>query len=122
MRKESSTNNINEKRLRELCGTSYALSIIGGRWKPTIICRLMDGKVRYSDLRDSIIGISERNLVQQNRAQEKQWIQIRIVHPQVPPKVEYELTEDGLCMQPMLSKMSEWGNNHKAKYQKEELV
>ena len=122
MRKESSTNNINEKRLRELCGTSYALSIIGGRWKPSIICRLMDGKVRYSDLRDSIIGISERMLVQQLRELEKDGILIRIVHPQVPPKVEYELTEDGLCMQPMLSKMSEWGNNHKAKYQKEELI
>lgn len=122
MRKESSTNNINEKRLRELCGTSYALSIIGGRWKPTIICRLMDGKVRYSDLRDSIIGISERMLVQQLRELEKDGILIRIVYPQVPPKVEYELTEDGLCMQPMLSKMSEWGNNHKAKYQKEEVV
>lgn len=121
MRKQSSTNTINEKRLLEMCGTYYALSIIGGRWKPIIIYRLMYGKMRYSELRDAIQGISERMLVQQLRELEGDGLLRRIVHAQVPPKVEYELTEDGLCMQPMLSKMSEWGNNHKAKYQEKKV-
>lgn len=122
MRKESSTNTINEKRLLEICGTSYALSIIGGRWKPIIIFRLMYGKLRYSELRDSIEGISERMLVQQLRELEADGILTRIVHPQVPPKVEYDLTEDGLSMRSMLSEISAWGTQHKAKHQQVKRV
>lgn len=64
---------------------AYTLSLIGGRWKPGIICQLMNGRMRYSELKKSLPGISERMLVAQLRELEKDQIVQRIVHPEVPP-------------------------------------
>jgi DNA-binding HxlR family transcriptional regulator len=116
MRKESSTNSLNEKKLREVCATVYTLSIIGGRWKPTILHILLHGKQRFSQLRDILPNISERMLSQQLKELEKDGIITRIVHAEVPPRVEYELTADGLSMQQMLRSISEWGVTHKRKH------
>lgn len=113
MRKETSTNALNEKQINDTCGMAYSLSIIGGRWKPAILCRLAYGKMRYSDLKNSIDGISERMLVAQLRELEKDHIVKRNVYAVVPPRVEYELTDLGLTMRPMLQAMSDWGNMHR---------
>jgi len=113
MRKETSTNALNEKQINDTCGMAYSLAIIGGRWKPAILCRLCYGKMRYSDLKNSINGISERMLVAQLRELEADQIVSRIVHAVVPPRVEYELTALGLTMKPMLQAMSDWGNMHR---------
>jgi DNA-binding HxlR family transcriptional regulator len=109
MRKESSTNAFNEKQINDSCGMAYALSVLGGRWKPAILCRLMHQTMRYSDLKNSIDQISERMLVAQLRELEADKIVKRTVYPVVPPRVEYELTELGLSMRPMLKAMSDWG-------------
>lgn len=113
MRKDTSTNAYNEKQILDGCGMAYSLSVIGGRWKPAILCRLAHGSMRYSELRDSIGIISERMLVSQLRELEKDRIVRRIVHAEVPPRVEYELTEVGQSMRPMLNAMSEWGNKNR---------
>lgn len=113
MRKESSTNALNEKLLNDTCGMAYALSILGGRWKPAILCRLIHGKMRYSDLKNSIPGISERMLIAQLRELEKDQVIRRIVHAVVPPRVDYELTDLGHSMKPLLKAMSDWGNMHR---------
>ncbi len=113
MRKENSTNAINGKQLRGDCGTAYTLSLIGGRWKPSILWRLLDGKLRYSELKKSITGISERVLVLQLRELENDQLVKRIVYPEVPPRVEYELTPLGWSMEPMLQHISDWGNMHR---------
>ncbi|WP_118976350.1 winged helix-turn-helix transcriptional regulator [Taibaiella koreensis] len=113
MRKESSTNALNEKLLNDSCGMANALSVLGGRWKPAILCRLVHGKMRYSDLKNSIVNVSERMLIAQLRELEKDQVIRRIVHPVVPPKVEYELTELGKTMKPLLKAMSDWGNMHR---------
>ena len=115
MRKESSTNAINEKQINDSCGMAYSLSILGGRWKPAILCRLMHQTMRYSDLRNSIVQISERMLVSQLRELEADQVVKRTVYPVVPPRVEYELTALGLSMKPMLKAMSDWGNMHRSK-------
>jgi len=115
MRKESSTNALNEKLLKDTCGMAYALSILGGRWKPAILCRLVHGKMRYSDLKNSILHISERMLIAQLRELEKDQVIQRIVHAVVPPRVDYELTELGQTMKPLLRAMSNWGNMHRSK-------
>ncbi|WP_316811920.1 winged helix-turn-helix transcriptional regulator [Pedobacter heparinus] len=117
MRKDTSTNAFNEKQINDSCGMAYSLSVIGGRWKPAILCRLLYGKMRYSDLRNSIANISERMLVAQLRELETDQVVKRIVHPVVPPRVEYELTELGLTMKPMLKSMSDWGNMHRSQVQ-----
>ncbi len=114
MRKDTSTNTLNEKMLNESCGMAYSLKIIGGRWKPAILCRLSHQKMRYSDLKNSIEGISERMLVAQLRELELDLIIKRTVYAVVPPKVEYELTELGETMRPMLQSISEWGNMHRS--------
>lgn len=115
MRKESSTNALNEKAINDSCGMAYCLAVLGGRWKPAILCRLSHQKMRYSDLRKSIENISERMLVAQLRELEAEQIISRIVYPVVPPHVEYEMTTLGRTMLPILQAMSDWGNMHRTK-------
>lgn len=122
MRKETSTNALNEKQINDTCGMAYSLSIIGGRWKPAILCRLTHGKMRYSDLKNSIASISERMLVSQLRELETDQIIKRIVYPVVPPKVEYELTALGETMKSMLQAMSDWGNMHRKAVKTDQTV
>lgn len=113
MRKETSTNAFNEKMINDGCGMALSMSVIGGRWKPAILCRLAYGTMRYGELKKSIDGISERMLVAQLREMEKDRIVQRIVYPEVPPRVEYQLTDLGRTMKPMLDAMSEWGNKYR---------
>lgn len=115
MRKDASTNSVNERLLRDSCGMAYALTIVGGRWKPAILCRLRHQTMRYSELKRSIEGISERMLVSQLRELEEQQIITRIVYAEVPPRVDYQMTELGKTMFPMLQAMSDWGNMHREK-------
>jgi DNA-binding HxlR family transcriptional regulator len=115
MRKENSTNNANEANLIKNCGMVYALSVFGGRWKPTILFSLLKGKRRYNELFKSISGISERMLVTQLRELEQHGLVKRIIYPEVPPRVEYELTPLGLSTRSMLQSISKWGNTHRSK-------
>ena len=109
MRKQTSTNALNEQRLIDACGMAATLKVIGGRWKPTILCRLVAGTKRYNELKKSIEGISERMLVAQLRELEQEGIVRRVVYAEVPPRVEYEITDLGHTMTPMLRAMSDWG-------------
>lgn len=114
MRKLTSTNAENEANLNRSCGMEYTLSIIGGRWKPAILFGLFKGKMRYNVLLKSIPGISERMLVAQLRELEQHGLLKRIVYPEVPPRVEYELTSMGLSTKTFIQGMSEWGNMHRS--------
>jgi DNA-binding HxlR family transcriptional regulator len=109
MRKENSTNTINKQRIEKNCGMSYTLTAIGGRWKPAILWRLWHGKMRYSELRDSIPEVTERMLVLQLREMEKDGLINRIVYAEVPPRVEYELSAKGNSLKPILKSLSDWG-------------
>lgn len=114
MRKRSSTNWMNEERLKKNCGMAYTLNLIGDRWKGSILWSLLeDERLRFSQLRDLLTGISERMLAKQLAELEQNQLVNRIVHPEVPPRVEYELTELGYSMRPMLKKMSDWGERHR---------
>ena len=109
MRKENSTNTLNKQQIDRDCGMSYTLTVIGGRWKPAILFRLTRGKMRYSELRDSIPNVTERMLVLQLRELEKDGLIKRIVYAEVPPRVEYELTDKGNSLRPILRSLSDWG-------------
>ncbi|UOG73338.1 helix-turn-helix transcriptional regulator [Hymenobacter tibetensis] len=109
MRKQTSTNTLNRQRTIDMCGMAYALTVVGGRWKPSILARLLHEKLRYSALRDQLTGISERMLVLQLRELEQDGIVRRIVHAEVPPRVEYELTERGQSLGPVLRSLADWG-------------
>ena len=106
--KETSTNNINKQYIIE-CDTPYAISQIGGRWKLLILCQLESGKKRFGELHKSICNITERMLTTQLRELEKSNIIKRTVYAEVPPRVEYEYTEMGLELVPILKQLGCWG-------------
>ncbi len=113
MRKESSTNALNEKSIHANCGMAYTLSLIGGRWKPNILWRLLQGPMRYSALKRSIDGVTERILTAQLRELEADGLVHRTVYPEIPPRVEYQLTPLGWSMQSILENLSDWGVGHR---------
>jgi DNA-binding HxlR family transcriptional regulator len=114
MRKETSTNTLNKKKIDETCNLAHTISLIGGRWKPSILWRLMSGKMRYNELRKNLPDVSERILVLQLRELEKDGLVKRIVYAEVPPRVEYQLTETGLSMKPMLKTILDWGMKNRS--------
>ncbi|HAU5603799.1 TPA: helix-turn-helix transcriptional regulator [Citrobacter koseri] len=90
-------------------GVEHVLRLLEGRWKLIILFHLFDGKVqRYSDFEKLIPDISQKMLAQQLRQLEADGIVSRTVYPQVPPKVEYRLTEWGQELCPALDAMLKW--------------
>ncbi|WP_237152362.1 winged helix-turn-helix transcriptional regulator [Oryzibacter oryziterrae] len=90
-------------------GVENALKLLEGRWKLVILFHLFGGHVlRFSDLERAIPGISQKMLIQQLRQMEKDGIVRRIVHHQVPPKVEYCLTDWGQALCPALDALLTW--------------
>jgi len=110
--KENSTNNINRQYIQG-CDLSYAVCKIGGRWKLIILNKLKDGKLRFSELRNSISGITERMLTLQLRELEKENLVKRTVHAEVPPRVDYELTDIARELIPIWKQLDEWGGKHR---------
>jgi DNA-binding HxlR family transcriptional regulator len=112
-RKENSTNTINEIYWKENCGLTRTLSLIGGRWKINILSFLFNEKIlRYSELRKRLQGISERMLIAKLKELEKDGLITRVIYHEVPPKVEYSLTETGLSLGPIIGLMDRWGEAH----------
>ncbi|AKE58493.1 winged helix-turn-helix transcriptional regulator [Citrobacter farmeri] len=96
-------------------GVEHVLRLLEGRWKLIIIFHLFDGKVqRYSDFEKLIPAISQKMLAQQLRQLEADGIVSRMVYPQVPPKVEYRLTEWGQALCPALDAMLKWAEKREA--------
>ena len=90
-------------------GVDDALRMLEGRWKMVIIFQLFArGVLRFSELEKSIPGVSQKMLIQQLRELERDGIVSRTVYPQVPPKVEYDLTKWGKAMCPALDELLEW--------------
>jgi DNA-binding HxlR family transcriptional regulator len=90
-------------------GVEAALKILEGRWKLVILFHLFDGKLlRFSELERAIPSISQKMLIQQLRQLENDGVVRRIVHQQVPPKVEYGLTDWGEALCPALDELLRW--------------
>ena len=98
----------------EETGFSYTLSIISGKYKMTILYCLMEfGTVRFNEMKGYIKGIPYRTLSANFRELEADGLVHREEYPQVPPKVEYSLTEEGRSLCPILDAMCEWGDVHR---------
>lgn len=90
-------------------GIENVLQVIGGRWKLVILFQLFGGKtLRFSELERAIPGISQKMLIQQLRQLEKDEVVTRTVHPEVPPRVEYRLTDWGQSLCPALDSLLMW--------------
>ena len=93
------------------CSLELAIEIIGGKWKALILYHLQNGPLRSSELQRSITGISNKMFTQAVRDLEKAGLIKRTVHPVVPPKVDYELTEIGQSVIPNINDLAKWGRS-----------
>jgi DNA-binding HxlR family transcriptional regulator len=97
----------------EYCQVQDALSILVGKWKPIILLYLMSVEtMRYSEFKKALVGITPKMLTSQLRELEEEGLISRTVYPQVPPKVEYSITEYGMTLKPILDAMHEWSIAH----------
>lgn len=95
------------------CPVATTVSIIGSKWKLLIIRNLLTRPWRFNELKKDLDGISQKVLTDSLRSMEEDGIVTRTVYAEVPPRVEYALSELGKSMRPILDAMEEWGNAYK---------
>lgn len=105
-----------QKTIRELpaCPVETTLTLIGDKWKVLILRDLITGTKRFGELKKSIGSVSQKVLTAQLRDMEESGLVIRKVYAEVPPRVEYSLTELGHSLKPILDAMQCWGEGYKA--------
>jgi DNA-binding HxlR family transcriptional regulator len=111
--KPTSTNNRNRNELINFCGMNYALDILAGRWKLLILYKLENKKLRYGDIKKIMPNITDRMLTLHLKEMERDGLVNRTVYPEVPPKVEYELTESAMALAPVWKQLEQWGLSHR---------
>ena len=97
------------------CPVETTLMLIGDKWKVLILRDLMDGTRRFGELKKSIGTVSQKVLTAQLRDMEEKGLLTRKVYAEVPPRVEYTLTETGYSLKPILDSMWAWGADYQAK-------
>lgn len=97
-----------------LCPVETALMLMGDKWKILIVRDLLTGTKRFGELKKSLEGISQKVLTQHLRIMEKTGLVHREVYAEVPPKVEYSLTDLGRSLKPIHEAMFKWGEKYKA--------
>ena len=97
------------------CPVETTLMLIGNKWKVIILRDLLPGTKRFGELKKSIGGVSQKVLTAQLRDMEESGLVIRKVYAQVPPRVEYSLTDLGQSLKPILDSMRNWGEEYKAR-------
>lgn len=95
------------------CPVATTVSIIGSKWKLLILRNLLLRPWRFNELKKDLAGISQKVLTDSLRSMEADGIITRTVYPEVPPRVEYALSELGESMRPIIQAMEVWGNNYK---------
>ena len=108
------------KMLKELpeCPVEITLMMISDKWKVLIIRDLMGGTKRFGELKKSIGNITQKVLTANLRSMEESGLLVRKVYAEVPPRVEYTLTETGYSLKNVLNSMIEWGNEYRKKVKK----
>ncbi|QNQ07611.1 winged helix-turn-helix transcriptional regulator [Sphingomonas alpina] len=103
------TPNLRRRAGRTGCAVEATMSVLGGIWKPVLVFHLLPGRVRFNALCRLTPNATARMITLQLRELEADGIIRRIVYPEVPPKVEYELTALGRTLEPILLSLREWG-------------
>ncbi len=104
------------KNINYQCSMELTLALIGGKWKSLILWHLGDKTLRFSELRKGMPQVTQKMLTQQLRELEEDGLIYRHVYTQVPPRVEYSLTEAGKSILPILGAMCQWGLDYLAAY------
>ncbi|WP_051189096.1 winged helix-turn-helix transcriptional regulator [Halalkalibacillus halophilus] len=97
---------------RELECMKTTLDVVCGKWKAVILLKLSTGTLRFGEIKKSIPLIKHQTLIKQLKELEGDGLIYREAFPEVPPKVEYSLTDYGNELQPLLNQMVDWGENH----------
>lgn len=97
------------------CPVEVTLKLMGDKWKILIIRDLLTGTKRFGELKKSIGSITQKVLTSNLRAMEENGVVTRKVYAEVPPRVEYTLTETGYSLKPILDSMAMWGDNYRDK-------
>jgi DNA-binding HxlR family transcriptional regulator len=95
------------------CAVEATLDLIDGKWKGVILYHLQSGTQRFGELRRLMPGITQRMLTKQLRALEDDRLIIRTVYAEVPPRVEYRLSETGESLRPVIDILKAWGEKHR---------
>ena len=95
------------------CPVATTVQLIGSKWKLLILRNLLARPWRFNELRRNLEGISQKVLTDSLRSMEEDGIITRTVYPEVPPRVEYTLSELGESMRPIINSMESWGKNYK---------
>ena len=105
-----------QKSVKDLpaCPVETTLTLIGDKWKVLILRDLMPGTKRFGELKKSIGNVSQKVLTAQLRAMDESGLLTRTVYAEVPPRVEYTLTELGKSLKPILDALWNWGEEYKA--------
>ena len=99
------------------CPVATTVQMIGSKWKLLIMRNLLQRPWRFNELKKDLEGISQKVLTDSLRSMEGDGIITRTVYPEVPPRVEYALSEVGESMRPIIKAMEDWGNDYKANRQ-----
>ena len=94
------------------CSVEATLDIIGGKWKGIILYHLMNNTLRYNDIKRLMPKITPRSLTRQLRELERDGIIEREVYAEVPPRVEYSVSEVGKTLEPIVTLLGKWGDEH----------
>ena len=100
------------KRIDGNCPVATTLGVVGGKWKTIILYHLNEEVHRFAELKRLLPGITQKVLTEQLRELERDGIVLRKIYAQIPPKVEYSLSEYGKTLRPVLKSMCEWGTAH----------
>ena len=98
--------------VNEQCPVEVGLNILSGKWKLKILWHLSSGTIRFNELQRLLGNITTKTLTQQLRELEKQGIIVRKVFPEIPPKLEYSLSELGVTLKPILAQLCDWGKTY----------
>ncbi len=105
-----------EKQELPACPVETTLTLISDKWKVLILRDLLPGTKRFGELKKSLGHVSQKVLTSQLPQMEENGLLTRTVYPEVPPRVEYSLTDLGYSLKPILDAMSTWGQNYKDNY------
>lgn len=98
------------------CPVATTVQLIGSKWKLLILRNLMARPWRFNELHKNLAGVSQKVLTDSLRSMEADGLIIRTAYPEVPPRVEYSLSETGESLRPLLTAMQEWGENYKQQH------
>lgn len=101
-----------KKNRENFCPVLYTLDLIGGKWKIPIVAQLQGGTKRFKDLVNGIEGITPRMLAKELKDLEANGLVSRKAYAEVPPRVEYSITESGRLLKPVVAEIKKWGNRH----------